>query len=67
MVRSWIRVWLVWFIYLSLSIRVRRDWILLRNSVTRPLNCFVIVIIAVLRVGLENSIGADISVNVRVK
>ena len=67
MVRSWIRARSVWFICSSLLMRARRDWISLRNLVIRPPNCSVIVAIAVSRVGLEDSIGADISVNIRVK
>ena len=53
--------------YSSLSMRAHRDWISLCNSVTRPLNCSMIITIAVWRVGLEDSINADIGVNVRVK
>ena len=67
MVRSWIRARSAWFICSSSLIRARRDWISLRNSATRPLNYFVIIIIAVSRLGLKDSIGADIGVNVRVK
>ena len=67
MVRLWTRARSAWFIYSSSSMRARRDWISLRNSATRPPNCSVIIAIAASRVGLEDSIGADIGVNVRVK
>ena len=40
---------------------------MLYNLITRPPNCFIIIIIAVSRVGLKDFIGADIGVNVRVK
>ena len=65
--RSWTRARSAWFICSSSSMRARKDWISLRNSTTRPPNYSVIITIAVLRVGLEDFIGADIGVNVRVK